>query len=482
MKKSATKFSIIGMIAALVLGLFLSGCENNPTEPQPNPPGNQLQLSGGAQSASLSGWQVLNSLNTQDQLSDMVSGGSIITDEQGMLNSMAEIRREEKTMKRIYTFAEKSGSLAKITTDSLIWYEEWSLGGASGRRALYYNDETQTARFYEVIFQFPQFVRLEYDSSEFKVFVGPSLADSTDDHLLSISKLSLFEANYFVEKVESYVEATDWDEQNQVIGATAGNTVWYGEQTQLFKLQQNAELNPDGSGSVSERLDYRDGTFRQAQVNFYDNFTGDFAETWRDGATVSGTFDLLEDDNHAEVTRIIDFANNFHVDKIEQGAEYTLDPQDSSSISVLREKIFFRNGGLDTARVEVERFLEGGNWKEHFMVQTSRRGQSDFTVTYFDEYKEFEGEHITPQGYYILFNGIEYAAGNGEIWLEVYASEQAYLNGEPPLLTLHILYNGDGSGRGEIAEGGKSYNVIYKVNGEIEVRDDGGNLATLSGY
>jgi hypothetical protein len=170
------------------------------------------------------------------------------------------------------------------------------------------------------------------------------------------------------------------------------------------------------------------------------------------------------------------------VDKIEQSAEYTLDPQDSSSISVLRQKIFFRNGGLDTTRLDVERFLDGGNWKEHFIEQTSRRGQNDFTVIYYDEYKEFEGEHTTPQGFYILFNGIEYVSGNGELWLEVYASEQAYLNGEPPLLTLYIVYNGDGSGSGEIAEDGKSYNVTYKVNGEIEVRDRDGNLATLSGY
>jgi len=472
MKKSATNYPIIAMMAALVLALFLSGCENNPTEPQPNPPGNELQLSAGAQSASLSGWQVLNSLNTQDQLSDLVSGGALFTDEEGMLNSRADIRREEKTLDRF----------AKITGDSLIWYEEWSVGGTSGRRALYYDDQTQTARFYEVIFQFPQFVRLEYDSTQFMVLVGPSLSDSTDDRLLSINKLTRFEANYFVEGVESSAEATDWDQQNQVIGATAGNSVWYGDQTQLFKLQQNAELNPDGSGFISERLDYRDNTFREAQVNFYDNFTGDFTETWRDGTTVSGAFDLLEDDNHAAVSRVIDFANSFHVDKIEQSAEYTLDPQDSSSIAVLKEKIFFQNGGLDTARVDVERFLEGGSWKEHFIVQTSRHGQSDFTVTYYDEYKEFEGEHTTAEGYYILFNGIEYAAGNGEIWLKVYASEQAYLNGEPPLLTLHIFYNGDGSGHGEIAEGGKSYNVIYKANGEIEVRDGDGNLATFSGY
>lgn len=482
MKKSATNFPITGLIAALVLGLFLSGCENNPTEPQPDPPSNQLQLSDRAKSVTVGGWQITNSLNTQDQFSELVSGGSQITDEEGMLNSMAEIRREEKTMKRIYTFAEKSGSFSKITGDSLIWYEEWSLGGTSGRRALYYNEETQTARFYEVIFQFPRLVRLEYDSTQFMVFVGPSLADSSDNRLLSINKLSLFKANYFVEKVESFIEVTDWDEQNQVIGATASNTVWYGDQTQLLKLQQNAEINPDASGFISERLDYRDNTFREVQVNFYDSFTGDFAETWRNGTTVSGTFDLLEDDNHAAVTRIIDFANNFHVDKIEQSAEYTLDPQDSSSISVLRQKIFFRNGGLDTTRLDVERFLDGGNWKEHFIAQTSRRGQSDFTVIYYDEYKEFEGEHTTPQGFYILFNGIEYVSGNGELWLEVYASEQAYLNGEPPLLTLYIVYNGDGSGSGEIAEDGKSYNVTYKVNGEIEVRDRDGNLATLSGY
>jgi hypothetical protein len=76
MKKSATNFPIIGMIAALVLGLFLSGCENNPTEPQPDPPSNQLQLSDRAKSVTVGGWQITNSLNTQDQFSELVSGGN----------------------------------------------------------------------------------------------------------------------------------------------------------------------------------------------------------------------------------------------------------------------------------------------------------------------------------------------------------------------------------------------------------------------
>ncbi|MCK6622483.1 MAG: hypothetical protein HUU32_02725 [Calditrichaceae bacterium] len=480
MKAFIKSLRVLAVLAALTLWLPFSGCEDSPTEPAP--PSTDLQLSAQAKGAAQSGWQLQNTLNTQDQLSGMVSGGAHIFDEEGMLNSISDIRKEENTLKKIYSYAEKSGGFAKISGDSLIWYEEWSLGQLSGRRALYYNNETQTARSYEVIFQFPQFLRLEYDSTQFILFVGPSLQDPADDRLLSIDKLTRFEANYFVERVESHAEATDWNAQNQVSGAIAGNTVWYGAQTELLKLQQNAELNPDESGSISERLDYRDSTFLSREVNFYANHTGDFNETWRDGTTVSGAFDLLEDDNHAAVTRIIDFAQNFIVDKIEQGAEYTLDPQDSSSAAVLREKITFRNGAEDTARVEVERFFDAGQWNEHFVVQTSHRGQSDFTVIYYDDYKTFAGEHTTPEGYYILFNGAEYAAGNGEILLEVYASKQAYLNGEPPILTLHIIYNGDGSGRGELAEGGKTYQVVYKPNGEITVRDSSGKTASLTGY
>lgn len=480
MKASIKSLPVLAILATLALWLAFSGCEDNPTEPAP--PSTDLQLSAQAKGAAQTGWQLQNTLNTEDQLSEMVSGKGPFFDEEGMLNSLSDIRKEESTMKKIYSYAEKSGGFAKISGDSLIWYEEWCLGQFCGRRALYYNNETQTARAYEVIFQFPPFLRLEYDSSQFIFFVGPSLQDPSDDRLLSIDKLTRFEANYFVERVESHLEATDWNTQNQVIGATASNTVWYGAQTPLLKLQQNAQLNPDESGSINERLDYRDGTFFSREVNFYANHTGDFNETWRDGTTVTGTFDLLEDDNHAAITRIIDFVQNFIVDKIEQSAEYTFDPQDSSSVGVLREKITFSSGAEDTTRLEMERFFDAGHWKEHFTVQTSHRGQSDFTVVYYDGYKTFEGEHTTPEGYYILFSGTEYAAGNGEIFLQVYASKQAYLAGEPPILTLHIIYYGDGSGQGELAEGGKTYQVVYKSNGEITVRDDSGKTASLNGY
>lgn len=473
------------ILLLLLAGLWISACNKDSTGPQPNPPSNELQLSKEAQGASKAGWQTLNFMKTNEQFSTMVAGqDGFFTDEQGMVNSMAEVRGLVKKGRRVYSLAAQDGSFNRLSGDSLIWFQEWSdpISGTAGRRAFYYNDSTGIGRIYETIFQFPPQVELRYDSTEIIIDFGESLQDSSDDRFLNLSKLSLFNSSFVVQQVEASAQATDWDAQNNVTGALISNTVLYGTQIELLRLQQNGEFNPDQSGSINERLDYRDNTFRQSEVNFYPDFTGDFSEVWRNGITVTGTFDLLEDDNHARITRIITFPENPFVTRVEHTADYTLNPVDSSSVGILTEKVFFRNGGLDTARVEVERSHVSGNAVDHFIIQTSNRGQSDFTVTYFDTYNQIEGNHTTVDGFFVVFNAVEYQNGSGELWMSVYASRQAYENGEDPLLTLHIRFNGDGSGSGEITEDGKTYQVKYAAGGEIEVVDTTGKKASLSGY
>ncbi len=482
--KSITK-PIWFVFFLMVLGLMFNSCEESTTDPGSGTP--ELQLSEESKTASQVSWQLMQVNNTHGQLFDMVSGNaSPAGDNLGMINRISQVRKQEQKLKLIYDDVHSSSGFGKVTSDSLIWFKEWTdpIFGTAGRRALYYNDSTQIARFYETIYQFPPRVKLEYDSTEIRAFVGPSLSDSTDDQLKTISKLSLFEQGFFVERMESNVEATDYDEFNNVTGAIANNTVWYGSQTRLRKLIQDAEMNPDQSGFINERLEYRDDTFLERNITFFSNYEGEFSETWRTGTTVDGTFDRLEDDNHAAVTRNVNYANNPFVSQLEQSADYTLDPSDSSSISILTQKVHFQSGRLDTSQVEVNRFLDQGHWVEEFAIQTSNHGQSNFTVTYFDTYKEFEGEHTSPapEAYYARFNGVEYVDGSGELWLRVYESEQAYLNGEPPILTAHIRFNGDGTGDGEITESNQNYQISYSENGEIEVSDDEGNSTTLSGY
>ncbi len=487
MKFQRINLSSVGILTLLIAGLLLNSCQKDPANPNPDPGTNpnELQLSGQAKGASQTGWQVFSSINTQSQFSKLVSGqDEIIEDAPGMINSVQEVQKEVRMMNRVRNFAQKSNALHKITgSDSLLWFEEWTdpVSGTSGRRGLVWDVENQCIRLYETIYQFPSQVQLKYDSTEIAAFVGPSLEDSTDDKLKTVSKLSLFEEGYVVEKVESSVSVTDYDPRNEVTGFTASNHTLYGPQTELRELQQSVEFRPNDSGTINERLNYSDGTFLTRAVNFHPNYTGDFAEQRRDGTRVEGRFDLLEDDNHAEIEIVITFADNPILTKIEQSAEYTLNPQDSSSRGVLSEKIFFANGVSTSSRVEVDRFFED-HWKEHYTINTSNDGQSDFTITYFETHAEIEGDHTTVEGYFTRFNATYYEDGSGEAWLSVYESKQAYENGDDPVLTMHIIFNSDGSGEGTITEGDVTYNVKFDADGEIVVKDVEGKAVSFSGY
>ncbi len=472
------------LITILFASLVFSGCDTN-TATDPGPVDVETNISEEARTVSQLGWQTVHQINTEDQFSNMVSGSDeLFKDDPDMLNTIGDIKAQHDVYKVTHKRMLKEADLSILKNDSLIWFEEWndSLSGTAGTRAFYYDSETEIARVYEVVRQFPASVKLEYDSTTIRAFVGPDLNDDSDDRLLSVFKESRFVADFPVATSVSSIEATDWDASNEVIGATLTNTLTYNGQGELETLSQNGTLRPDGSVSISERLDYDDGTFHSNAVNINADHTGDVSQVWRDGTTVNGTFDGLEDDNHARVTQTIDFASHPLVDRLEHEAEYSFNPDDSSSSGLLREKVVFVDGQTDSARIEIDHYLQDGYWRSDFDIQTANDGSSQFSVTCFDTYKEVIGTYTAPGGEYARYNGVEYEGGNGELWISIWANEQAYIDGEDPILTAHFIYNGDGSGSGTITEAGKTYQVTFTPDGEITMVDDEGNSETNSAY
>ena len=122
-------------IVALVL---LSSCEQDPTAPVGG--GDKLTLDPGTESGTQASWRMLNVVQTQEQFSAIVAGGEgFISDEMGMVNNIADVRRETDRARGVFSRAARSQSFSKVATDSLIWSEEWNdpISGTAGRRALY---------------------------------------------------------------------------------------------------------------------------------------------------------------------------------------------------------------------------------------------------------------------------------------------------------------------------------------------------------
>lgn len=470
--------------AILLFGLLfiITGCEKSTT----NPNANDFELSQSASQGLTSSWQAMHSVNSVSEVSSIVSGETYLDESDiGGIYTAPQLRQEvEKLNSGLQEALSAEVTEGVQTGDSLLWFIDWSdpISGISVRKALYYNTGTGIARYYEAIYEFPAQLRLDYDSTQIRVDLNYTLEDSTDDKFLNLYKLTEFKDGFYVDKIEADAEATDWDETNEVTGAILNNHVWYGQQSRLSELTQELELNPDESGHINERLDYRDGTYLEKTVNFYDDYTGDFSERWRNGTEVSGTFDRIEDDNHASLTRLVDFPAGFFLDKIEQLADVTVDPQDSSSNMLFNEKIYFASGALDTSQLEIDEYFEDGLKKTHLVGAKSDGSQADLLVTHYQEYQEIDGHYIGPAGYFSLINAILYSDGSGELWLKVYENQQAYLNGDPPLVTIYIHFNPDGSGDGTITEGDNQYTVKVDQNGEMQVTNNEGKTKIVNGF
>jgi hypothetical protein len=419
-------------------------------------------------------------------VSEIISGDLKLEESDlGGIYSTSQMQSEFSKMKKSLKEALKDKNADGIQSDdSLIWFIDWTdpISSVSVRKALYYDKLTGIARYYEAIYQFPPQLRLAYDSTEIKADLNFTLEDFLDDKFLELYKLTNFKDGFYVEKIEANAEAIDWDANNQVIGAALNNRVWYGEHTRLEELVQELQIHPDETGRIFEQLNYRDGTFLQKTVNFYADYTGDYSEVWRNGTQVSGTFDRLEDDNHASLTRVVDFPAGFFLNKIEQSADYTLNPEDSSSHAILNEKIFFANGLLDTSQLVIDEFFENDLKKTHLVGSRSDGSHADLLVTHFSDFQEIEGNYTGPDGYFSLIEATLYSDGSGELWLKVYESEEAYLNGEPPVATIYIHFNPDGSGGGEVSEGNVKYSVQVDQNGEMVVTDDAGKRQIINGF
>ncbi len=307
------------------------------------------------------------------------------------------------------------------------------------------------------------------------------MQDTTEDRLISVYQLTDFKPGFYVEKKEGQADVTDYGPNNEVTGATLHNEVYYGSQTELEKLTQDFEINPDSSGSIDQRLDYRDNTFMQVTVNFNDDYTGDFSEIWRDGTTANGTFDRVEDDNHGSFEKTINFASG-PLQKLEQAADITIDPVDSSQTIMLNENRYFTTGEVDSCQLDIEEFYDAGVKKTMLELWKNDGTSAELLVTHYPEFDEVDGFFINPEGYYHLITATFYSDGSGDMTVKVWESEQSYLNGDPPILIITIHFNPDGSGEGTLTEGGEEYRIRVEQDGTITVIDDQGRTDSVAGY
>lgn len=454
-------------ITAFFLFLFF-GCENNLTEEKDN-----LELDAVVKEQAAFGWQVTRMVASAGDVEGLTQN-SIVDQEE----SVPELPGTNLLTKKAERFAEELrakipevNALKKSASgDSLLYFEEKFIGEQGSRVAFYYNFETGKARAYEVIFQFPDWRNLVYDSTEFKADLNFTLDISSDDRIEQIYHLQLFKDTHFVNKIEINAEVTDYDGVT-ITGAKSAKDAWYKPDRWLTHLKQRAQIFPDQSGSIREDFIYRDGKTSYESITFNPNNSGTFDRMWRDGTQVSGEFKQVGDDLQGYYSETTDFPDGRFIDKIFKSATVSITLPDSIFNAAFREEIYFESGKIDSTYIGIIIDEDDGVKTTNLEVHKANGAHGTLEIVESENVSTLNGNWTTWDGYYIIVSAEFYFDGSSHVHFEVYAPP--YTPGDDPIIVADYYIAPDQSGTGTLSHNGKSYELNFEESGNATITGDG---------
>ncbi|MBN2423779.1 MAG: hypothetical protein JXR46_13275 [Calditrichaceae bacterium] len=461
-------------LSCILLGfiIFIS-CQSN-TEPE-----KELQVDEQVTEQAALGFEIIELSGSVGEAESMTSGltaldlGTTVAlpGMPNMLDQLALLKRDAfGLMKNIHI----SGNSLRINSDSLIFYDEINLVNFVRRTAIYYNPETGIARLYEVK-EGSMFFHLNYDSSEIRIDANKTLYSNEDDKVKSLYQLRLFDDVSFINKIEGEISVTDY-EGTRITGFIAEEHTYYNGLGKLTHKSGSIEVNPDESGTIQEVFDFSDGTSSTSMITFYNNYTGIFSRTYRNGILVSGSFNRIEDDLYGNYSETIDFPDKHYVDKIMKYAEVTISLPDTVLDGLFRHVIQFSSGEPDSAQVDF--LISHADGVKTTIMEITRHNSAHGTLTLVEdnEGKTLEGEWTTWNGYYVLISGTYLYEGSATLHYEVYASRTAYENGDDPIFVADYTFYPDGTGDGQITHQGGNFNIEFDDAGNGLIKKDGRQL------
>jgi hypothetical protein len=273
-----------------------------------------------------------------------------------------------------------------------------------------------------------------------------------------------------VNKIESSVQVTDYSD-TEITGAMLVKEAFYNPERFLTYLKQTAELNPDQSGTLREDFTYRDGKTAYNSITFSSDYTGSFTKLRRDGTTISGEFNSVEDDLQGSYSETIDFPDGRYIDKILKSATVSLTMPDSVFKAAYTEVIYFGSGKIDSTAIAIETDEDDGTKTTKLQVHEPNGAHGSIEIIETDEESNLSGEWTTWNDYFITISAEFYYDGSAHLHYEVF--EPPYNTGDQPIIVADYYISPDQSGTGTLSYNGNSYDLIFEESGQATVTDDG---------
>ncbi len=457
----------------LTFGLILSSCEQNPGSAD-----EPLQVDAVVEEQMAFGWEVNRFVASGQEISGLTQNSQFVEDQEieelaGIEHQKQEAMRLMKTSKE---YLPQVDLLAKPLADSLYIFIDDTIWGV--RKRLYYNSESGLATYSEVKYKFAVWRNIVYDSINVVVDVNYTLSNPFDDMLKTMSRQQLFKSKFFVQEIKSSLLVTDFTE-SEITGAEATNEAWYHVDRFLQYLKQYVDLNPDQSGTLREDFEFRDASTAYRTVTFYPDYSGEFAKKLRNGTTVSGSFNSVEDDQQGYYNETTDFPAGRYIDKIYKSAVVSITIPDSVFSVDFEEAIHFDSGRIDSSFVGIETEQDGDVKKTELHVRKANGAYGTFFVEETEEEARLTGEWTTWNEYFITIAAEYYYDGSAHIHYEVYAPP--YTPGDDPILIADYYISPDGSGEGTLSYNGEMYTVLFDGSDQAEIRQ-GDKTARINLY
>ena len=180
-----------------------------------------------------------------------------------------------------------------------------------------------------------------------------------------------------------------------------------------------------------------------------------------------------EDDLHGSYSETIDFPAGRYIDKIVRSAEVSITLPDSIFNANFSEVVYFESGKVDSEQVVLRVSEEAGVTTSVFEISKSNGAHGTITVNETENESNLTGNWTSENGSYTVLSAEYYFDRSSHLHFEVFESEEAYNNGDAPLLVADYYFSPDQTCTGTLSYQGETYDVNFDESGEGELSQGG---------
>ncbi|KAA3616025.1 MAG: hypothetical protein DWQ05_09715 [Calditrichaeota bacterium] len=446
-------------------GLYVFGCETAPTDPT------QVEDNKTLENATSQNVALFNTLSSVNQIGSVMNGpdANIQIGDADISNPQAS-KAFSETIKNAALAQLRSGLLKKRSyntlSDSLLWelIVQREFLGFTERTRVYYDYASGKAIVENVKYDYDERHWLVLDSARVYADLAGTLEDDTDDTIESLYENKLYKEGHFILQVVSNIEIDPYAPGTEPISARAQTETYYPDGSFVSKKNEQASFK-NGTGSWTKEIEYSDGTKSHEQFTFNEDGTGTFEEERRFGIKISGTFDSADDDGVGSFTKLTTFPEGSALQSMYEAGDFTMNLQDSTLHGSFEKELRFLNGSVLKESISIDESYNNGYKTTVLVIDKYDGSFGTVTIKENDGGNHVSGIWTEKDGTYILSETDFYPDGSARMEFKVYESEEAFNNGDDPIVSGLFNFNPDSSGSGTASDADGTYDVTINSDG-----------------